>query len=107
MPRHRRGIEHITFFGDEFAGVLKLSFDVPHLYDQPFRRSGVHVAKDGVLIEGGARSTTAASTPCCSIPAGRCATAAPPAASTSTATAACIERVVGIGEPIKGIGKQM
>src|SRR5437870_6502976 len=99
MPGHGRGIEHITFFGNGFPGVLKLSFDVTHLYDPPLRRSGVHVAKHRVRIESARRRTPSTSTACC------CSAAAP--ASSSSSTTACIERVVGIGKPVKRIGKQM
>src|SRR5437879_5781929 len=101
MPRHGRSIEHIAFFGNEFACVLKLSLDVTHLNDPPLCRSGVHVAKDRVRIERARRRTPSASTACCST------AAAPSAASSSTAAAACIERVVRIGKPIKRIRKKM
>src|SRR5438132_393183 len=95
MPGHGRGIEHVTFFGVKVTGVLKLASDVTHLHDPPFRGSGVHVAKDGVRIEGGC---------------GCFATAAASATTTGTASAALpafIKRVVGISEPIKRIGKHM
>src|SRR5881409_4405557 len=92
MPRHGCGIEYITFFGNELPGVLKLSFDVTHLHDPPLRRSGVHVAKDRVRIECAWRRSSAA---------------APSAAPATSPTAACIERIVGLCEPIKRVGKQM
>src|SRR5881396_1557811 len=107
MPRHGSGIEHITLFGVEFTGILKLASDVTYLYDPPLRRAGVHVTKDGVRIESAARRRTTRTATACSIPACRRCTAAASTASSSTSTAACIERVVGIGETIKRIGKQM
>src|SRR6266487_2808993 len=99
MPRHRRGIEHITLFGVEFAGVLELTSDMADLHDPPFRRSGVHVTKDRVRIESTRRfrATTATAT--------SSATAA--ATSTRTAVAAFIERIIGIGKPIERVREQM
>src|SRR2546425_4754231 len=101
------GHEHVPFFGVEFACVLKLGFDVTYLYDPPLRRSGVHVPEDGVRIEGACRRTTGASSACWRTPGRHSATAGPSTPSSCSATAACIQGVVGIGEPIIGTGKQM
>src|SRR5437870_5688402 len=63
MPRHWSGVENVAFVADELTGVFKAAGDLTGLHDPPLGGSGVHVAEDGVRIEGTGRSPAPPSSP--------------------------------------------
>src|SRR5580658_1250107 len=59
MPGHGRGIEDIALHRVELPGIFETAADLADLYDPPFRRTGMHVAKGGMRIKGALRRAAA------------------------------------------------